>query len=70
MKLKTMSGILGVVAAMWLCGGNLSAQDDNGGPGSPPPGGPGGNFDPAQFRQQMMEHIRKDLSVTNDEECA
>jgi hypothetical protein len=71
MKLKTMSGILGVAATLWLCGGNLLAQDDNGGgPGGPGggPGGPGGNFDPAQFRQRMMEQIRNDLNVTNNDE--
>jgi hypothetical protein len=43
MKYKLMLGsALGVVAALCLCGGNLSAQDDNGGgPGGPPPGEPG-----------------------------
>jgi hypothetical protein len=63
MKIKTMSAILGVVAAMSLCGGSLLAQDTdvNG-------GGPGGNFDPSQFRQRMMEQIRTSLNVTNDEE--
>jgi hypothetical protein len=61
MKLKTISGVLGVIAVMSLCGGSLLAQDDNG-------GGPGGNFDPAQFRQHMMEQVRKNLSVTNDDE--
>jgi hypothetical protein len=68
MKLKTMSGVLGVIAAMWLCGGSLLAQDDNGGPGGQGGGGPGGNFDPAQFRQRMMEQVRKNLNVTNDDE--
>ncbi len=33
---------LGLVTALCLCGGNLQAQDDNGGgPGGPPPGQPG-----------------------------
>ena len=69
MKLKTMSGVLGVIAAIWLCGGSLLAQDDNGGgPGGPGGGGPGGNFDPAQFRQHMMDQVRKNLNVTNDDE--
>lgn len=69
MKLKTMSGVLGVIAAIWLCGGGLLAQDDNGGgPGGPGGGGPGGNFDPAQFRQHMMDQVRKNLNVTNDDE--
>jgi hypothetical protein len=58
--LQSMSGVLAAVASLWLCGGNLFAQNDN--------GGPGGNFDPAQFRQRMMEQVRKNLDVTNDEE--
>ena len=34
--------VLGLVTALCLCGGNLQAQDDNGGgPGGPPPGQPG-----------------------------
>lgn len=69
MRFKTMSGVLGVAAALWLCGGSLLAQDDNGGgPGGPGGGGPGGNFDPAQFRQRMMDQVRKNLDVTNDDE--
>ncbi len=68
MNLKTMSGILGLAAAMWLCGGSLLAQDDNGGGPGGPGGGAGGDFDPAQFRQHMMDQIRKNLNVTNDDE--
>ena len=59
-----------VVGALCLGGANLQAQDDNGG-GPPPgggPGGPPGDFAPAQFRQRMMEQMRKSLNVTNDEE--
>lgn len=42
MKSKLMLAVLGVVAAMCLCGGSLQAQDDDsGGPGGPPPGQPG-----------------------------
>jgi hypothetical protein len=69
MKRKTMSAFLGVVAAMSLCGGSLLAQDaDVAGPGGPGGGRPGGNFDPSQFRQRMMEQIRTNLNVTNDDE--
>jgi hypothetical protein len=77
MNLKTTLGVLGVTASLCLCGGSLLAQDDNGGgpgnPGGGPPGGPGdrgpgGDFDPAQFRQRMMDRVRKNLSVTNDAE--
>ena len=45
-------------------------QDGNGGP---PPGqngpggfGRGGNFDPAQFQQRMMDNYREQLGFTND----
>ena len=47
--------VLGLVATLLLCGGNLYAQDDNGGgPGEPPPGqpgdgGPGGPGGPGDF---------------------
>jgi hypothetical protein len=70
MKLKTMTRIFGVAAALWLCGGSLLAQDNNGGGpgGAGNGGGPGGDFDPAQFRQRMMDHIRQNLNVTNDDE--
>jgi len=72
MKFKTMSVILSAAAGLSLCSGNLLAQDDNGGgPGGPGVrivGGPGGNFDPAQFQQRMMEQMRNTLSVTNDDE--
>jgi hypothetical protein len=78
MKLKTMSIILGVAAALCLCGGNLLAQDDkHAGPGGPPPedrgtGGPAvrftGNIDLAQFQHRLIEQTRTNLSVTNDEE--
>jgi hypothetical protein len=42
------------------------AQPDNGG-GAPPPGGRG-NFDPAQFRQRMMDRLKEQMEVTDDSE--
>ncbi len=39
---------------------NLAAQDQ------PPPGR--GNFDPAQFRQRMMDRYKERLEVTSDDE--
>jgi hypothetical protein len=65
MKRKTWAGIFRLAAAIWLGGGSLFAQD-SGGPGGP--GGPGGDFDPAKFQQRMMERIRTNLTITNDEE--
>jgi hypothetical protein len=71
MKLKTTFGILGVVATLCLGGGHLLAQDDNGrGPGGPGGGPPPGDFDPAQFHQRMLGHIRTNLSISNDSEWA
>src|SRR5208282_1749967 len=64
MKPQTISKLFGVAAALWLCGGSLLAQDNNGGG----PGGPGGNFDPAKFEERMLERVRQNLAVTNDEE--
>ena len=40
------------------------AQQDNGGP----PGGGRRNFDPAQFRQRMMDNLKEQLEVTDDTE--
>jgi spore coat protein CotH len=40
------------------------AQQNGGGGG----GGGRGNFDPAQFRQRIMERVKETLEVTNDEE--
>src|SRR5580698_8941644 len=67
MKPQTISRILASAAiTLLLCGGRLLAQNDNGGgPGGPPPGG---DFDPAKFEQRMMENIRTNLNVTNDDE--
>lgn len=71
MNLKQILLACGVAAAMCLGTHQIQAQDNNqGGPG----GGRGfrgrGNFDPAQMQQRMMERIREDMGVTNDDEWA
>ena len=56
-----------MAALMCLGAGTMMAQNNDRGPGGP--GGPGrnrGNFDPAQFRQQMMEHYKEVLEVKED----
>ena len=63
MKPQTITKLLGAAAALWLCGGSLLAQDNGGGPG-----GPGGNFDPAKFEERMLERVRQNLAITNDDE--
>jgi hypothetical protein len=52
-------------AAALICLGatqNSVAQDNPG----PPPGR--GNFDPAQFRQRMMDRVKEQLEITDDSE--
>jgi hypothetical protein len=58
----------GVAAMMSLGASQVVAQPNNGGPGAGG-GRPGrGNFDPAQFRQQMMDNVKQALEVTSDDE--
>jgi Spy/CpxP family protein refolding chaperone len=77
-KLSSLLFAAGLTAALTLGSASLLGQDANnsdqggrrnrgGGPGGP--GGPGGgNFDPEQMRQRMMERVREQLAVTDDEE--
>ena len=53
------------LAALSAGAGNVIAQDPPVGGGG---GGRGGNFDPAQFQQQMMERFKERLEMTNDDE--
>ncbi len=53
------------LAALVAGAGNVLAQD-TGGNG----GGGRGNFDPAQFQQQMMDRFKERLELTNDVEWA
>jgi len=66
---------MAAAAAMMCMGaGSLLAQNDNnGGPGGPcggggGRGGRGGNFDPTQFRQQMIDRTKEMLEVKDDAE--
>lgn len=75
MKLNRYLMMVALAAAM-SAGTALSfAQAENPGPGPGPggPGGPGGrggrgNFDPAQFRERIMEYVKEQLEVTDDTE--
>ncbi len=74
MKLGTILGICGFTAALCLSAGTLLAQDNsnsnaNGGGGQGRRGG-GGNFDPAQFQQRMLDNARERLAFTNDTDWA
>jgi hypothetical protein len=73
MKLGKILGICGIAAALCLSAGTLLAQDgsnsnSNGGGGQGRRGG--GNFDPAQFQQRMMDNVRDRLAFTNDTDWA
>lgn len=75
--MNRLIAVCGLVAALSLSASSLFAQDnntnDNGGQGGQPgrrmrgQGGPGGgNYDPAQRQQQMLERIKDELGFTND----
>jgi hypothetical protein len=61
-----------MAATLALSAGTLLAQQDNGnaqdngGRRNRQGGGFGGNFDPAQMQQRMMDNIRDQLNFTND----
>ncbi len=61
--------VAGMTAVMCLGTSQLVAQPDDGQRKGPGGGRPGrGDFDPAQFRQQMMDNIKQELEVTSDDE--
>jgi hypothetical protein len=62
MKTLTRICALAGIAAAMLAGGIAQAQPGPGGRGG------GGNFDPAEFRQRMMERLREQFGVKNDAE--
>ena len=69
MKLNRIITMCAVAAALVFTVGSALAQDngtatDNGGQRRNRQGG--GNFDPAQFQQRMMDNIRDQLNFTND----
>jgi hypothetical protein len=67
MKLNQWLVMAGVAAVMSLGTNQVVAQPNNGGQGGG--GRPGrGNFDPAQFQQQMMDRTKATLEVTDDAE--
>jgi hypothetical protein len=71
MKMKHLFAVCGIVAALFCGALTASAQNNGGGGGGGGGnggfgGGRGGNFDPAQFQQRMMDGIRDQLGFTND----
>lgn len=76
-KLNRMLAIATAAIALFACANPLLAQQ--GGPGGGGQGGPGGrgnrqggfgggNFDPAQMQQRMMERFKETLEITDDNE--
>jgi len=71
-----MLGLCGLVAALCVSAYNVAAQNnsndrgaatsENKGGGGRDRGPGGGNFDPSQFQQRIMERVRTDLGFTND----
>lgn len=61
-RLLTVAGMAAVLSLGTL---NVLAQP---GPDQRGPGGRGGNFDPAQFRERMMERVKETLEITDDTE--
>ncbi len=56
-RLNRVVALAGAIAALGLTTGNLAAQGQG-----------RGNFDPAEFRQRMMERMRERLEVKGDDE--
>jgi len=61
-----VSQAMAVAAMTALLAFTASAQDQGGGRRGG--GGPGGNFDPAQMRERMMERTKENLEITSDED--
>jgi len=75
MKHVKLFGIPVITAAVCLCAGTIFAQgsnnpNPNGNGGQGGRRGGGGNFDPAQFQQRMLENVRDRLAFTNATEWA
>jgi Spy/CpxP family protein refolding chaperone len=68
MKLNQRLMVAGAAALLALgLSQSALAQQDNA-PGGGRAGGGRGNFDPAQFRQRMMDRLKEQLEVTDDAE--
>jgi hypothetical protein len=67
MKIKKLLALCGIAAALFLGAGNVLAQNNDGGNGGEQGNRRGGgNWDPAQMQQRMMERIQDQLGFTND----
>lgn len=67
MRMQNWLVTAGVAAALCFGVSNSLAQGGGGG-GGRQRGGRGGNMDPAQFQQMMMDNVKQTLEVNNDDE--
>jgi hypothetical protein len=77
MKLNRILTLCAIATTLTMSVGSLLAQDNNNNDGNNGGqnrrnrnGGPGGNWDPAQMQQRMVDGIRDRLDFTNDTEWA
>jgi hypothetical protein len=69
MKVNQWLVMAGLAVGMIVSTGSLMAQDNQRGQGQGRRGpGGGGNFDPAEMQQRMLEGIRNQMAVTDDAE--
>ena len=68
MKLNRIITLGAMAALLATSATSLLAQDDNGGGRRGRGGFGGGNFDPAQFQQRILERYQDELGFTNDTE--
>jgi hypothetical protein len=74
MKLNRIITLCAVAATLACSASSLFAQDNGGDQGGGQrrqrggQGGPGGNFDPAQMQQRMLQRVQDELGFTNDTE--
>ncbi len=67
MKLNRIITLCAVAATLALSVGSVLAQDNNGGDqGGQRRQRGGGNFDPAQMQQRILDNVRDELNFTND----
>ena len=73
MKLDRILTLCAVTAALAFTTGSLLAQDNNAAPGGDQAGQRrnrqgGGNWDPAQMQQRILDRVQEQLGFTNDTE--
>lgn len=67
--MKLNRWLAGAAIAATLIGASPVLAQDAPPPDRPPGGGPGGrNFDPAQFRQRMLDNYKEQLEISDDGE--